>query len=248
VAGIFIFANQPAPPEPPCQPGEFCAPPPSLPPIAVATPTPTPGPGQTELPATPAPSGGLQTPAPSGGLQTPGPVATPESNAPPVLSGTLFKDDELGFSFEYDPEVFTLADSAKGSAVLNGVFFDAVIWVDVVAADTSPSQQIADELEFVDRFLLGRVADEDAYDALLGPSIGYVAGEGNVYSGTLVSRDGTPLEPGAVAVVASTDGRLTAAVVVIVGSPDLRRGGETQAHAVRSAADDIVKTFNWNAQ
>jgi hypothetical protein len=83
---------------------------------------------------------------------------------------------------------------------------------------------------------------------LLGPSIGYVPGQGGVFSGTLTSRDGTPVAPGGVAIVSSTDGRITVAVVVIVGTPDARQGGQTQEHAVRTAADDILKTFNWNAQ
>ena len=92
---------------------------------------------------------------------------------------------------------------------------------------------IQTELADVDRFVIARVADPDSYDALLGPSIGYVRGEGGVWSGTLLSRDGTPLAPGGVTIVSASDGRITVAVVVIVGTPDATQGGEnTQQHAV----------------
>ena len=130
----------------------------------------------------------------------------------------------MGYSFEYDGDVFTLSDSAAGQAVLAGNFFDTQVIVDAVPAATPPSELLAEELTKVDRFLIGRVADSDAYDALLGPSIGYIRGEGGVYTGTLVSRDGTPLAPGGVTIVAATNGRLTVAVVVIVGTPDARLG------------------------
>jgi hypothetical protein len=164
------------------------------------------------------------------------------------VSGTVYTDASLGYGFEYNPDVFTLGDSGNGFAVLNGNFFDTQIWVDAVTADTSPGQMIANELARVDRFLIARVADTDAYDALLGPSIGYVRGQGGVWSGTVVGRDGTPVAPGGVTIVSSTDGRITAAVVVIVGTPDARQGGETQQHQVRSNADDILKTFKWSTQ
>ena len=98
------------------------------------------------------------------------------------------------------------------------------------------------ELAVVDTFMIGRVEDSDDYDALLGPSIGYIRGEGDVFSGTLLSSDGTPVAPGGVTVLASTDGRLTVSVVVVVGSPDDRLGSDTHQHVVRGAADQFLKT------
>lgn len=219
VAGVFIFLSQPPPPVAPCQPGQPCAPQASLPPVA-----------SSSFP-----------------IQTLAPTGTPTSDSPPALSGTVYTDASLGYGFEYDADAFTLADSSAGFAVLNGNIFDAQIWIDAVTAETAPGQMISNELGQVDRFLLARVADADAYDAVLGPSIGYIRGQGGVWSGTLVGRDGTPIAPGGVTIVSSTDGRITVAMVVIVGTPDARDGGETQQHSVRSAADDILKTFKWSA-
>lgn len=231
IAGVFIFLSTPAQPVAPCQPSQPCAPRPTLPVVGAS-----PQPGATIRPATPPPA----SVAP--------PTGEPTSDAPPAVSGTVYKDTSLNYSFEYDPDVFTLGDRTAGSAVLTGTFFDTQIWIDAAAADTSPSQMITNELGEVDRFLVGRVADQDAYDAVLGPSVGYIPGQGGVWSGTLVSRDGTPLAPGGVTIVSSTDGRITVAVVVIVATPDAQQGGDTQQHDVRSAADDILKSFNWRPQ
>jgi hypothetical protein len=96
---------------------------------------------------------------------------------------------------------------------------------------------------------VGRVADNDPYDALLGPSIGYVRGEGGVFSGTLTSQDGTPLAPGGVTILSATDGRITVAMLIIVGTPDALLGEDTtHQKAVRSAADEILKTFDWDTR
>src|SRR5262245_57891277 len=260
VAGIIVLLNTPPPPVPQCQPGEPC----SGPPVSEASPPPGAGtspvatsPTTSHPPSSvaPAPSPGA-TPTASGAPTaqptaapggTPVPAATPTSDSPPALSGSQWRDDQLNFAFEYDESVFTVGQTDAGLAVLDGVFFDTQIVIKAVPASTSPAQLIAEQMGRVDRFVIGRIADDDPYDALLGPSIGYVRGEGGVFSGTIVSQDGTPLAPGGVTILASTDGRLTVAVLVIVGTPDVLIGPDTtHQKAVKSAADDILKTFDWD--
>ncbi len=256
VAGLVVLLSTPPPPAPQCQPGEPCADPPaSLPPISEAsppggTPPPTtaqPTAGPTAAPAA-SPTGG-PTPAPgTAAPATPGPTPapTPGSEVPEHISGTLWHDEDLDYSFEFNENVFTLGTSESGLAVLNGTFFDTQVVVRATHASMSPAQLIADQLARVDRFMISRVRDDDPYDALLGPSIGYIRGEGGVFSGTIVSQDGTPQAPGGVTILASTNGRITVAVLVIVGTPDLLLGSDTHQKAVRSAADQILKTFDWD--
>jgi len=236
VVGVVVFASQPPPPVPPCQPGQACAPVPSLPPVA----------GRSPLPIATAVSNPVSQPTPGASLALPAP--TPTDNTPAAISGQRLTDDSLGYGFEYDRDAWSLSDSGAGFAVLGSSYFDCQVWVDVVSADTSPQKMMDSELSQVDRFLVGRVADTDTYDAVLGPSIGYVRGIGSVWSGTLVSSDGSPLAPGGVTVVSSSDGRITAAVVVIVGTPDAQENGDTQQYNARKAADDILKTFDWGSQ
>lgn len=237
VAIVFVLVSQPKPPTPPCQPGQACAPDPSLPaasgsplPGTTAVPTaapPTLAPGATAAPFVPPPS--------------------PVSNAPIVLSGEVWQSSTLNYSFEYNPNAWELQDGATDStAVFYSVDFDAQLVIQARTAQTSPAQLMADQLAIIDTLMIGRVKDSDDYDALLGPSIGYVNGEGDVWSGVLLSKDGTPIAPGGVTIVAATDGRLTVSVLVLVGSPDAQVGSGTQQHVVRQSADDFLKTFDWD--
>jgi len=246
LAVVFIVLSQPPAPTAPCQPGQACAPKPSLPPVSSGSPLPSSGP--TAVPtAVPTP---VPPTLPPGATATPFvlPTATPVSDSPAVLSGAVWQSATLNYSFEYDPEWWTLVDSSDDTAVFSSVDFDAQVVIHAVTAATSVDELIAQQLSVVDRFLIGRVKDTDDYDALLGPSIGYVNGQGDVYSGTLLSSDGTPVAPGGVTVLAATDGRLTVSVVVIVGSPDAQVGPGTHQHVARSSADDFLKTFDWDTR
>jgi hypothetical protein len=244
VAVILVLFSQPAPPVPPCPTGERCAPQPSLPPVSQGSPQPTLvvpsfGPTAQPTPQTTLAPGQTATPIPL-------PSATPVSDSPPLVSDTLFQNDELGYSFEYDPTVWSPTERGDTYAIFVSVLFDAQLIISVADASTTPRQLMDNQLSYVDGFMIGRVEDTDSYDALLGPSIGYVDGEGAVYAGTMLSQDGTPIAPGGVTILGATDGRLSAALMIIVWSPDDPVGGDTHQHKARSSADLFLKTFDWN--
>jgi hypothetical protein len=48
--------------------------------------------------------------------------------------------------------------------------------------------------------------------------------------------------------MAATDGRLTVAILVLVGSPDAQVGSGTQQHRVRAQADEFLKSFDWDTR
>lgn len=246
IAGVVIFLNQPPAPTPPCQPGRACAPEPSLPPVSAATPTPRNG-VATPQPATPVPASPAQSGAPPSAPASPAiPQPTPASDSPAVvLGGSTWRSATLGFGFEFDAELFQLSRSTDELAVLDSVFFEGQVVIEAAAADVTPAEMIEQQRAAIDEFMIARTVDTDDYDAVLGPSIGYVSGESAVYSGILLSSDGTPVAPGGVTVLASTDGRITVAVIVIVVEPDSRFGSDTFQHIVRSMADSILKTFDW---
>ncbi len=255
IVAVYVFVSGPTAPAAPCLPGQACSPRSSLPPVSASSPTPAPG--ATSAPPTPGPvatSSPVPSSAPSSepspGLSpSPGaPTPTPDSDSPPALIGTVWRSPTLGYSFEYDPELFQLGQADDDTAVFSGIFFDAQVVVDVTDGSVSVEEMLARQLATLDRLMIARVPDTDDYDALLGPSIGYVRGEGGVYAGTILGTDGTPVAPGGATVIAASDGRLTVAVVVIVGQPDLRLGEHTHQHAVRDAADDFVKTFDWGPE
>jgi hypothetical protein len=247
IATAVILLNQPAPPHPPCVPNLPCAPGPSLPPISGASPSPGPNesPGRlaTSPPQTPLSSG----PAPSTPA-APAPTATPQSTSPAVvLGGSSWRSGSLDYGFEFDGQQFNLSQSTDSLAVLNFNLYDAQVVVEATADDITPTEMIQRELAVIDGFMIGRTDDRDDYDTVLGPSIGYVSGEAQIFSGILTNSDGTPAAPGGVTILASTNGRITVAVVVIVAEPDAQFGSDTAQFMVRDTVDDIVKSFDWGS-
>ena len=250
IAGLLIFLNRPPIPEPPCPPGRPCAPGPTLPPVANASPTPfvvaTPRPTNAPQP-TPAASGAPATPS-TGSPQPSAPAPTPVSNSPALLlGGSQWRSATLGYGFEYDASLFQLSQESDTLAVFNIPDLNAQLVVHATDDDLTAAEMIEREAAQIDTFMIARTNDTDDYDAVLGPGIGYVRGETAVYSGILLGADGTPVAPGGVTVMASTDGRITVALTVIVGEPDSDLGGDTLQHAVRDAVDDIVKSFDWGS-
>ena len=250
VAGVLIFLNRPPAPEPPCPPGRPCAPGPTLPPISSAAPSPvavaTPRPTNAPQP-TPAPSASGATPIPGSPVPAT-PAPTPESSSPAlVLGGSSWRSATLGYGFEYDASLFQLSQSTDTLAVFDVPDLGAQVVVHATDDDITAAEMIDREIPQIDSFMIARTNDTDDYDAVLGPGIGYVRGETAVYSGILLGADGTPVAPGGVTVMASTNGRITVALIVIVGQPDSDFGGDTLQHIVRDAVDDIVKSFDWGA-
>lgn len=233
VGAIYVLLSQPLPPLAPCEPGQVCAPRPSLPPVAGRSPSPT------RSGFSPAPSA---APSPAG---TP-PQPTPPSQSQVMVVGEVWRSATLGYSFEYDPGTFQVSQSSDDFAMFDVSFADAQVVVVGASGDLSPGQLIQRELSTeIDSFVVGRTLDKDPYDQLLGPSIGYIRGEGAVYAGTITGSDGTPIAPGGITIVASTDGRITVAVIVLVAEPDVLDGPDTVQYHVRKETDEFLKTFNW---
>ena len=79
---------------------------------------------------------------------------------------------------------------------------------------------------------------------ILGPEIGFVDGIGRTYAGSWSSPQ-SATTPVGVGLVTASDGRLTAAVVVIVWNPDRTVGEKWLQYNIRSRAELSLKTFRW---
>ena len=238
LVAILVLFNEPPPPEG-CPVGELC--PPQAP--ASLQPRPSQQPGQTLSP--------LQTPAPTPAGQTPGPGAssapTPASNAAPFVGGAVWRSATLGYSFEYDSDLWDLEESTDDYARLRVFSSRYNIEFDVLGfpGDVSVDEALQAIYQQTDSLVIGRSPNTRTYDALLGAGIGYVRGDGDVFSGTFKNADGSPGDGAGITVMAATNGRLTLAVVVLVHDPETDLGGMTLQHAARDLADKIVKTVIW---
>jgi hypothetical protein len=234
LVGIIVFFSQPPPPTS-CPEGQLCPPPPP----------------PTLAPRSPGPSGSLPPnktpqPTPSGGpLPSPGqsPQPTPASNAAPYVGGKVWRSQTLGYSFEYDPGLWTLGeeDDAFAQLLLGPVEVDVIGY----PSSTSVDGALQDVLKQTDNFVIGRAPNTRSYDALLGAGIGYVRGKGAVFSGTFKNPDGTPGDTAGITVMAATKGNATVVFVVLVENPDKAFGSGTLQLAARREVDQMVKTFLW---
>ena len=235
LVGIIVFASQPPPPDT-CPDGVLCPPPPPPTIPTGGSPRPT---GTT--------TGSLPTPVPTAQGTTPGPgqspQPTPASNAAPFVGGKVWRSQTLGYSFEYDDTLWTLGkeDDAFAQLLLGPVEVDVVGY----PSSTSVDEALQQTLQNVDTFVIGRAPNTRPYDALLGPSIGYVNGKGGVFSGTFKNADGTPGDTAGIALMAATQGKATVVFLVLVENPDNDFGSGTLNHAARVEVDKFVKTFLW---
>lgn len=260
IAIAVVLLLRPPAPESPCREGEACNPPPpaTLPvtaftPAPGTTPTASPvgpgptatpvGPGPTASPVGPGPTASPVGPGPTASPTGPAPTASPTSNAPPHVGGTLWRSESLSYAFEYDAANWQLLDEDEDYTELG--LGPANFIVLGFPGTTSVAAAMADVTARLDNFILGRAPNTRSYDALLGPSIGYIRGDGAVYSGTLRNADGTPGDPVGITMLGSTNGQVTVVITLLVRSPDRDLGGDTVQAIVRGMGDNILKTFDW---
>lgn len=228
-AAAVVLALSPGRRPAPCPPGQVCAPPP---------------PGQPRASAAP---GALATNRPiasgSAGAGHFEPQDEPPSTSPPLVNGQVWTSRNLGYSFDWDPDLWSLSFEDGQTAVLDNSIGELVVVGS--AAGTSADQLIGQQLSTIDGFTVGRTLDSSDVDAVLGAHIGYVSAQAQVYSATLLDNGGTPSAPANITVVAASNGRISAAVVVIAANPDSEAHGQPNLTIVRQSADQILKTFDW---
>lgn len=165
--------------------------------------------------------------------------------APPqgeqLVSEQVFRSADLGFEFSYDPRTWSISSQDARGAILETTEPGRPFWLwisAVPAGQASPSALLAGRVGGVGKGVIGLARDTNPGDEILGPALGYVPGVGARYAGQV----DTPQGPGGavtVAILASTDGRITAVASVV-----------TDAGAMRQAlqrTDSVLNTFRWPA-
>lgn len=198
-------------------------------------------------------------PPPAGGVESSAsPVSQgPERSAavPPatigIRAGTPFINRDLGFQFEYsdwwaiDPSV---NDPREVDLIYQGTSGDSVLIVAGVPTIEAGPQAYADQwFATLQGWAPDLKADDSEKNAILGPSIGFIDGTGRTYAGSHSSAQ-SATTPVGISVLTSSDGRTTAAVVLIVWNPDKAVGSKWLQYNIRSRAELILKTFRWGPQ
>ncbi len=230
-AAVVVFALSPGPQPAPCAANQVCAPPPPGQPRASTPPGASPGPTNQPIPSGSPGTGRFE------------PADEPPSTAAPLVNGEIWNSGSLGYSFEWDPDLWSLSFQDDQTAVLDNSIGELVVVG--ASSDTSVDQLIQQQLSIVDGFTVGRALDSSDVDAVLGAHVGYIDAHAQVYSATLLDNSGTPSAPANVTVVGASNGRMSAAIIVIAANPDDDSHGQPNLTIVRQSADQILKTFNW---
>jgi hypothetical protein len=212
---LAVIAKAPEPP-PDCQPGTECG-----------------GP----------PGGGVEaSPAPPGS-----PVVVPPGTIG-IRAGTPWISPDLGYQFEYSDwwELDTsTTDAGETDLDYQGSSGDGLLIVTAVPAGQAAPDAFADQwLAKLKQWAPDLRVDGAEKNMILGPEIGFVDGIGRTYAGSWSSPQ-SATAPVGVGLVAASDGRLTAAVVVIVWNPDRTVGEKWLQYNIRSHAELSLKTFRW---
>ena len=229
---LALLSDAPEPP-PDCQPGTECGGPPG---------------GGVEASAEPTPVDRPSTPVST-------PLSTPASSAAAIPAGTVgiragipVINTTLGYEFEYSD--WWAIDSSNPDPTetdfqYQGTSGDGELIVAAVPATEASAQAYADRwFAKLKDWAPDLKADESAKNAILGPEIGFVDGIGRSYAGSRSSPQ-SATTPIGVSVVVASDGRTTAAVILIVWNPDKPVRDIWLQHNIRSRAELILKTFRW---
>lgn len=167
-----------------------------------------------------------------------------------IRAGTPIINSELGYQFEYsdwwaiDPSV---NDPREVDLIYQGTSGDGVLIVAAVPSNESGVQAYAAQwTNLLKDWAPDLQADESEKNAILGPSIGFIDGVGLTFAGSRSSPQ-SATTPVGVSLVVASDGRTTAAVVLIVFNPDKLVGSKWLQYNIRSRAELILKTFRWTA-
>jgi hypothetical protein len=173
------------------------------------------------------------------------PCLPPSPSNGAVTLGRLWLSRELAYSFQY-PTDWLRVVSEDGKSVHFTIPTDrweSEIWISGAPAKESSTRQLLQQRrDALAERVVGLQVDDNSPDRIVAPSLGFVAGVGTAYRGTLDSASG-PTKPASVAIVAAGNGKVNVVMSVLVAADGLNHD---LVESLRiAAARLIVDTMRW---
>ena len=173
------------------------------------------------------------------------PCLPPSPSNGAVTLGRLWVSRDLAYSFQY-PTDWLRVVSEDGTSVHLTIPTDrweSEIWISGAPANESSTRQLVqDRKNALAERVVGLVVDDSSPNRIVAPSLGFVAGVGTAYRGTLDSASG-PTKPASVAIVAAGNGKVNVVMSVLVAADGL---DHDLVESLRiAAARLIVDTMRW---
>jgi hypothetical protein len=144
----------------------------------------------------------------------------PEGRAPRLVTETEYRDPQGRFRFEYPSNVLAVSQVSNGVNIKFTPSYDSGNFgMSFVVADasTSPTDLVQKRLAALSSQVVGLQKTSDPAQVLLGPELGFRAGTGGHYEGSIRSG-GRVTARVQLIVVAATDGNSTVAMTVAESS------------------------------
>ncbi len=173
------------------------------------------------------------------------PCLPPSPSNGAVTLGRLWVSKDLAYSFQY-PADWLQVDSQDGTSVHLKIPTDrweSEIWISGAPANESSTKQLVqDRKNALAERVVGLVVDDSSPDRIVAPSLGFVAGVGNAYRGTLDSASG-PSKPASVGIISAGNGNVNVVMSVLLAADGL---DHELVEGLRIAAGRlIVDTMRW---
>ena len=181
------------------------------------------------------------------------PCGSPPTLPPPLERSDLtrWRSSALGFRLDYDTAYWdkTAEDSRSLTLKLKKAYGAdlAVVIGGVKSGESSPDALRDQRLDALKEDVLSLTEDGEASHGIFGQGVGYRDGVGGPYRGNADTPQG-PGDPVWAAVMAATDGEITASVSVVttVANED-ERTGQTR-FGYYGLVDSVMNTFTWPSE
>jgi len=183
----------------------------------------------------------LRKPAPAKVLCPPGAPCAPPSGKP--LANLKTFRSPAGFRLEYDGSTFKVQGQTSDYIQLlaSTRYGESLLWIEgAPSSQLSPQAMIKRRIDDLGGRVIGNlVIDARPWHRILGASVGWRAGVGANYAGTIDTPQGTA-DPVTVGSVAATNGKLTIAATYVTTVTD-----ERHRRGVLTGLDQVVNTARW---
>jgi hypothetical protein len=173
------------------------------------------------------------------------PCLPPSPSNGAVTLGRLWVSKDLAYSFQY-PTDWLRVVSEDGRSVHLTIPTDrweSEIWISGAPANQSSTKQLVqDRRDALAERVVGLEVDDSSPDRIVAPSLGFVAGDGTAYQGTLDTASG-PTKPASVAILSAGNGKVNVVMSVLLAADGL---DHDLVEGLRIATGRlIVDTMRW---
>lgn len=175
------------------------------------------------------------------------PCGKPPQVARPLLGGALYRSAELGYQFEFSPNIWHVQHQDGRSVTLVNRLGELTV-AGLPRSDASPAQMLSAKVDELRSRVPDLSEDTSPADEIFGANVGFHPGPGALYVGTLDAPQGKQ-GPVSVALMAATDGRISVLVTLATSASNTEKNvcSVPDRACLYQVTDLTLETLRWPA-